>query len=109
MVAAEEIAQAMLECGPLAIRAIKKAALSGKETSLEEGLDTKLDLWHKLRESEDSREGPRAFIEKRKHSIRGADIWTSPGWDIHVFVYAAATRLLLRTPARLIRATASAG
>jgi enoyl-CoA hydratase/carnithine racemase len=71
MATAEEIAKSILECGPLAVRAIKEAALSNQETSLEQGLTIELDLWQKLRQSEDSREGPRAFIEKRKPEYKG--------------------------------------
>ena len=71
MPTAEEIAGGILECGPLAVRAIKQAALRGREMSLEEGLKLESQLAGQVFQSEDSREGPTAFAQKRKPEYKG--------------------------------------
>jgi enoyl-CoA hydratase/carnithine racemase len=71
MATAEEIAGKILECGPLAVRAIKQAVLRGREMSLEDGLRLEGQLAGPIFGTEDAREGPRAFAEKRKPAYRG--------------------------------------
>ncbi len=71
MATAEEIAARILECGPLAVRAIKRAALRGREMSLEDGLRLEGQLAGPIFGTEDAREGPRAFAEKRKPTYKG--------------------------------------
>jgi enoyl-CoA hydratase/carnithine racemase len=71
MATAEEIAGKILECGPLAVRAIKQAVLRGREMSLEDGLRLEGQLAGPIFGTEDSREGPRAFAEKRKPAYKG--------------------------------------
>jgi E-phenylitaconyl-CoA hydratase len=71
MATAEEIAAKVLECGPLAVRAIKQAALRGREMSLEDGLKLESQLAGQVFQSEDSREGPTAFAQKRKPEYKG--------------------------------------
>jgi enoyl-CoA hydratase/carnithine racemase len=71
MPAAEEVAGKILECGPLAVRAIKQAAVQGRELSLEEGLRLEARLAGQVFRTEDAREGPRAFAEKRKPEYKG--------------------------------------
>jgi enoyl-CoA hydratase/carnithine racemase len=66
MATAEEIAGGILECGPLAVRAVKQAALRGREMSFEDGLNLELQLAGQVFQSEDAREGPTAFAQKRK-------------------------------------------
>ncbi|HJN53292.1 MAG: enoyl-CoA hydratase-related protein [Pseudomonadales bacterium] len=66
MSTAEAMAQKILEAGPVAVRAIKEAAIKGLSMSLEDGLQLEQDLFGMLRTTEDSREGTRAFAEKRK-------------------------------------------
>jgi len=71
MATAEEIAAKILECGPLAVRAIKQAALQGRQMSLEDGLKLESQLARQVFRSEDAREGPTAFAQKRKPAYKG--------------------------------------
>lgn len=71
MPTAEEVAEKILECGPLAVRAIKQAATQGLDMSLEEGLKLESQLAGTVFRSEDAREGPLAFAQKRKPQYRG--------------------------------------
>ncbi len=71
MATAEAIAGRVLECGPLAVRAIKQAVLRGRELSLEDGLRLEGQLAGPIFGTEDAREGPRAFTEKRKPAYKG--------------------------------------
>lgn len=71
MATAEEIAEKILECGPLAVRAIKQAALQGRNLPLEEGLNLESQLAGVVFRSEDAREGPTAFAQKRKPQYKG--------------------------------------
>lgn len=66
MTTAEAMAQKILEAGPLAVRAIKQAAIEGSSMPLEDGLQLEQTLFGMLRTTADSREGTRAFAEKRK-------------------------------------------
>jgi len=68
---AREIAQAICENGPLAVRAAKESALRGLELSLEEGLHQELDHSRAVIGTEDAREGPLAFAQKRKPQYKG--------------------------------------
>jgi len=68
---AEEIANAVCECGPLAVRAIKQAAYQGLNMALEEGLALEAKLQTEVFLSEDAREGPLAFSQKRKPQYKG--------------------------------------
>jgi enoyl-CoA hydratase/carnithine racemase len=56
---------------PLAVRAVKEAALRGLEVPLEQGLRIEAMLSRIIRDTEDSREGPRAFAEKRPARFQG--------------------------------------
>lgn len=71
MATAEDVASKILECGPLAVRAIKQAVYQGREMSLEEGLKLELELMGKVLQTEDAREGPTAFAQKRKPEYKG--------------------------------------
>lgn len=68
---AEEIAQAICECGPLAVRAIKQAAHRGLDMPLKEGLALELKLMGEVLATEDARQGPLAFAQKRKPEYKG--------------------------------------
>jgi len=71
MATATGIAGKILECGPLAVRAIKQAALQGRNLPLEEGLELESRLAGVVFRSEDAREGPTAFAQKRKPQYKG--------------------------------------
>jgi enoyl-CoA hydratase/carnithine racemase len=60
----------MLACAPLALRSIKQSAMQGAGLSLPAAMATEYEWESRRRQSEDSREGPRAFAEKRQ------PIWT---------------------------------
>ncbi|MEE9285318.1 MAG: enoyl-CoA hydratase-related protein, partial [Dehalococcoidia bacterium] len=66
-----EVAQSICENGPLAVRAAKESALRGLELSLEEGLKQENEFSRKVLVTEDAREGPLAFAQKRKPEYRG--------------------------------------
>jgi crotonobetainyl-CoA hydratase len=68
---AEEIANAVCECGPLAVRAIKQAAYQGLDMTLEEGLALEAKLMADILLTEDARQGPLAFAQKRKPEYKG--------------------------------------
>jgi enoyl-CoA hydratase/carnithine racemase len=71
MATAERWAREIVECSPLSVRASKEAAMSSLHLSLAEAMDTHLDAEKKLWASDDAREGPRAFAEKRKPVWKG--------------------------------------
>jgi len=71
MAKAEEIANAICQCGPLAVRAIKQAAYQGLDMSLEEGLALEFRLQADVLRTEDARQGPLAFAQKRKPEYKG--------------------------------------
>lgn len=71
MATVNEIARKILECGPLAVRYVKQAALQGLSMTLEDGLRLESELVGAVFRSEDAREGPTAFAEKRKPQYRG--------------------------------------
>ena len=66
-----EIAEKICENGPLAVRLAKEAAVRGAGMPLEEGLKLELDQSRKVLASEDAREGPLAFAQKRKPDYKG--------------------------------------
>lgn len=68
---ARELAQTICENGPLAVRAAKQSALEGLELSLEEGLKREIEFSRKVMATEDAREGPLAFAQKRKPEYKG--------------------------------------
>jgi enoyl-CoA hydratase/carnithine racemase len=66
-----EIAAMICERGPLAVRAAKEAILRGQDMPLEHGLAYEMMMLGRLMATEDAKEGPRAFAEKRKPEYRG--------------------------------------
>ncbi|WP_322818728.1 enoyl-CoA hydratase-related protein [Tepidiforma sp.] len=66
-----EIARVICERGPLAVRAAKEAIRRGLDMPLEHGLAFEDLLLGRLFATEDAKEGPRAFAEKRKPNYRG--------------------------------------
>jgi enoyl-CoA hydratase/carnithine racemase len=71
MTRAEEIAGTICENGPLAIRAIKESVTRGLQMPLDQGMALEDMFSMRVWSSEDSREGPRAFAEKRKPEYKG--------------------------------------
>jgi enoyl-CoA hydratase/carnithine racemase len=71
MATAERWAKTIAECSPLSIQATKQAALEGLGKPLREAMFAKYDAIERLWTSEDVREGPRAFAEKRAPVWKG--------------------------------------
>ena len=65
----EEIARKMVSRGPTALALAKQAVRRGAGMRLEEGLDLEADLFGMISSTDETKEGLRAFLEKRK-----------PGW-----------------------------
>jgi enoyl-CoA hydratase/carnithine racemase len=66
-----EIANTICERGPLAVAAAKEAILRGADMPLEHGLSYEDIALGRLMATEDAKEGPRAFAEKRKPHYTG--------------------------------------
>lgn len=71
MAEATKTAQRICQNAPLAVRAAKEAIYRGLDLSLHDGLRLEQFLAEPLRQSEDAREGPLAFSEKRKPVFKG--------------------------------------
>ena len=68
---AHQIANTICERGPLAVRTAKEAIQRGLDMPLDHGLAYEDVLLSRLMGTEDAREGPRAFAEKRKPNYTG--------------------------------------
>jgi enoyl-CoA hydratase len=68
---AEELAAAIAENGPFAVRKIKEAVRRCSGRPYEEAFKIEDELAREVMRTEDAREGPRAFIEKRKPNYKG--------------------------------------
>ncbi|MFQ5513250.1 MAG: enoyl-CoA hydratase-related protein [Myxococcota bacterium] len=72
MNAARRWAGMILECAPLSVRGSKEAALRGLDiASLRQAYETRYEGFARMIKSEDFREGPRAFVEKRPPRWKG--------------------------------------
>jgi enoyl-CoA hydratase/carnithine racemase len=69
--AAEDLAGRILKGAPMSVAFIKEAIKKGIELPLEEGLRLEADLSALIGITEDSKEGPRAFAEKRAPVWKG--------------------------------------
>jgi enoyl-CoA hydratase/carnithine racemase len=65
------LADQMAANAPLAVRTAKTAVLRGADLPIEQGLRLEQDLAAYLYTTEDAREGPQAFLEKRPPNWRG--------------------------------------
>lgn len=68
---AHALARTISGLAPLAIRACLKAVTRGINLPLDEGLELEAELFSSLFETEDVREGTRAFLEKRPPVFKG--------------------------------------
>lgn len=68
---AEEWAKRICEIPPLAVRAAKEAMAKGSEMDLENGLRYEAKLMDFLFSTEDCTEARKAFLEKRKPTLKG--------------------------------------
>ena len=68
---ATNMARKISRCAPLSLRYIKEAVRKGLEMPLDQALSLETDLSTLLSTSEDAREGPRAFAEKRAPNWQG--------------------------------------
>lgn len=68
---AEEIARIICANGPLAVRAIKRSALACSGLPIAEALSKELEYGLPVFRTEDAKEGPRAFKEKRAPRFQG--------------------------------------
>ncbi len=66
-----EMAEKICENGPLAVRLAKEAAVRGLGMPLEEGMRFEIEQSRKVLASEDAREGPLAFAQKRPPQYKG--------------------------------------
>jgi len=68
----EEMARRIMTRGPLAVTAAIEAVMSGSEMPFEEGQFLEATLFGLLCATEDTKEGMKAFIEKRAPEFKGA-------------------------------------
>jgi enoyl-CoA hydratase/carnithine racemase len=68
---AREIADLVLACSPMAVEAIKRTVNFGLRQGLEESYRFVAPLAEAIGASDDAKEGPRAFVEKRSPSWLG--------------------------------------
>lgn len=71
MSVAEEMARKIMSRGPLAIRAAIEAVMIGSEMPIQEGQFLEATLFGFLCASEDTKEGMKAFLEKRQANFPG--------------------------------------
>jgi crotonobetainyl-CoA hydratase len=69
--AAKRWAAAILECSPISVRTTKQCALEGLDRPLPEAMRADVPALRRLFTSDDAKEGPRAFAEKRKPAWKG--------------------------------------
>jgi E-phenylitaconyl-CoA hydratase len=68
---AMELAELICQNGPIAVRLAKESACRGYDMTLEQGLAVEQKLSDEVWRTEDSREGPVAFAQKRKPEYKG--------------------------------------
>ena len=68
---AEALARRIAANGPLAVQAAKRTAIESNGLSLADAYRIEDEAWRTVRASDDAREGPRAFVEKRPPRFGG--------------------------------------
>jgi enoyl-CoA hydratase len=68
---ARKVAAEIASKPQISIRAAKEAILRAQDTTLEVGLEFERRAFYMLFATEDSREGMKAFLEKRKPTFKG--------------------------------------
>ena len=71
METAERWAGVIAECSPLSVQATKQAAMQGLDKPLSEAIVSPYDAVSRLWASDDAKEGPLAFAQKRKPQWTG--------------------------------------
>ena len=71
MPTAQKMAETICTRGPLAVRAAKEAMVRGANMSIEQGLAVEWLFARQIAQTQDAKEGPRAFAEKRPPSFEG--------------------------------------
>jgi E-phenylitaconyl-CoA hydratase len=71
METALDYARKICQNAPLAVRAIKELATRSQYMHINDGLRLEAAIMAVLRETEDAKEGPRAFAEKRPPNFQG--------------------------------------
>jgi enoyl-CoA hydratase len=69
---AMELAEMVAANGPVAVQAIKQSAWETAQLSEEAGLARELEIGQPVFTTEDAREGPKAFAERRKPDFKGS-------------------------------------
>ncbi len=68
---AKEIAKSIMKNAPLGVKAAKKCVNQGLNLTLEEGMKLEASYFGDICDSEDQKEGAKAFMEKRKPEFKG--------------------------------------
>ncbi len=68
---AREVAALIAQNGPLAVQAVKRSVMEGEGLVEREALKKELEIGWPILSTEDAKEGPRAFAEKRKPEFKG--------------------------------------
>ncbi len=68
---AMDLAKRICQNGPLAVRAVKEAAIRGADIPLQAAMVQDQFISFKNRQTEDAKEGPKAFVEKRPPAYKG--------------------------------------
>jgi len=71
MPAAWRLAERICENGPVAVQAIKEAALRCLNVPVDQAFVLETYFARKVFATEDAKEGPKAFVEKRKPEFKG--------------------------------------
>jgi enoyl-CoA hydratase len=71
LVEAKKVAEQIAANGPLAVQAIKRSVIETEGLPEKEALARELEIGWPILSTEDAREGPRAFAEKRRPDFKG--------------------------------------